>query len=229
MIKSVRLQLTLWYIGSISLLILIFGGITFFSFKSILVSNLDQVLYNGGKILEASLAEYTLKYEHDPRSLYEPAEEGDEFFVDEIDEEIQEIFYINVAYIQLLVVPDTYRPEPQLIVKSETLEDRRLPFSQHAYQALQDSPYWAETITTLFSFPLRVLSLQVHDMEGHPYILQLGMSLQDIQITLRNLLSIFGVLFPALLVILSVLGYVFMKRAFSPVKHYGRSHPTDYG
>lgn len=218
MIKSVRLQLTLWYIGSISLLILIFGGITFFSFKSILVSNLDQALYNGGKILEASLAEYTLKYEHDPRSLYEPAQEGDEFFVDEIDEEIHEIFYINVAYIQLLVVPDTYRPEPQLIVKSETLEDRRLPFSQHAYQSLQDSPYWAETITNLFSFPLRVLSLQVHDMEGHPYILQLGMSLQDIQITLRNLLSIFGVLFPALLVILSVLGYVFMKRAFSPVK-----------
>ncbi|GAK56789.1 heavy metal sensor signal transduction histidine kinase [Candidatus Vecturithrix granuli] len=218
MIKSVRLQLTLWYIGSISLLIVIFGGIAFFSFKSILMSNLDQMLYNGGKILEASLAEYTLKHEHDPRSLYEPTEQGDEFFVDEIDEEIQEIFYINVAYIQLLAVPFTYEPEPFLIVKSATLEERRLPFSQQAYQALQDSPYWAETITNLFAFPLRVLNLQVHDMEGRPYILQLGMSLQDIQTTLRKLLSVFGLLFPILLTALSVLGSVFMKRAFSPVK-----------
>ena len=218
MIKSVRLQLTLWYIGSISFLILIFGGIAFFSFKSILVSNLDQMLYNGGKILDASLAEYTLKHEHDPRSLYEPAEQGEEFFVDEIDEEIQEIFYINVVYIQLLAVPFTYEPEPFLIVKSETLEERRLPFSQQAYQAIQESSYWAETITDPFPFSLRLLSLQVHDMEGRPYILQLGMSLQDIQTTLRNLLSLFGALFPALLVMLSVLGYVFMKRAFSPVK-----------
>ncbi|MBD3306459.1 HAMP domain-containing protein [candidate division KSB3 bacterium] len=218
MIKSIRLQLTLWYIASISLLVLLFGGIAFFSFKSILVHNLDQTLYNGGKILDASLAEYRLKHEHDPRSLYEPSAEGDEFFVDEIDEEIREIFFINTAYIQLLTLPHTFGSEPQLIVKSESLENRRLPLSHQAYQTIQDSPYATETLENFFAFPLRVLSLRVHDMEGRPYILQIGMSLQDIQGTLRNLLSIFAVLFPALLVILSVLGYVFMKRAFSPVK-----------
>ena len=151
------------------------------------------------------------------------------FFVDEIDEEIQEIFYINVAYIQLLVVPDTYRPEPQLIVKSETLEDRRLPFSQHAYQALQDSPYWAETITTLFSFPLRVLSLQVHDMEGHPYILQLGMSLQDIQITFTKFVIHFWRALPCLTGDSFCAGVCLYETRLFAGQTHGRSHPTDYG
>lgn len=44
------------------------------------------------------------------------------------------------------------------------------------------------------------------------------MSLQDVQTTLRDLLFIFAVLFPALLAILTVLGYMFMKWAFFPVK-----------
>ncbi len=216
-IKSIRLQFTFWYIGSISLLVVIFGGIALLSFRSILVSNLDRILYNGGKILAAGLSEYTLQDTDNPQSLYDP-EEKEEFFIDEIDEEIDEIFYINEAYIQLLADPRTYAPNLSLIAKTKTLNDRRLPLSLEAYQALQDSDYQAETIQHFFDFPLRMLSLQVHDMEGRSYILQLGMSLQDTHTTLRNLFSIFGALFPTLLVILSVLGYVFMKHVFSPVK-----------
>ena len=84
MIKSIRLQLTLWYIGSISILVAIFGIIAFFSLKTVLVGNLDQTLYNSGKILEESLSDYTLKNEHNPESLYEPSEGVDEFFIDKI-------------------------------------------------------------------------------------------------------------------------------------------------
>ena len=50
--KSVRLQLTFWYIGSISFLVVIFGAIALVSFQTVLIHNLDQTLYNGGKILE---------------------------------------------------------------------------------------------------------------------------------------------------------------------------------
>ncbi|GAK52719.1 heavy metal sensor signal transduction histidine kinase [Candidatus Moduliflexus flocculans] len=216
MIKSIRLQFTLWYIGSLSLLALIFGGIAFVSFQSVLVDNLDQMLYNGGKILADGLAEYRLQNAHDPQSLYDAEEKA--FWIDEMDEEIHEIFYINEAYIQLLAAAEAYAPNLPIISKTATLNDQRLPLSPQAYRAIQDADYHAETVKHLFTFPLRVLSLQVHDMDGRPYILQLGISLQDTHTTLRHLLSILSALFPSLLVILSLLGYVFMKRVFSPVK-----------
>ncbi len=217
-IKSIRLQLTVWYIGSISLLVLMFGGIVFLSLRTILVRNIDDTLYNGGKILEESLSEYTLKNENDPNSLYEPSEEDDEFFVDKIDEETNDIFFVSVPYVQLRVFPEAFDPTPQVIAKTTTLNELSLPLSQDAYHVIQDNPYCAETVTDLFSIPLRVISLQVHDQDGRPYILQVALSLQDVQTTLRDLLFIFAILFPALLAILAVLGYVFMKRAFSPVK-----------
>ncbi len=216
MIKSIRLQFTLWYIGSLSLLALIFGGIAFVSFQSVLVNNLDLMLYNGGKILADGLSEYTLQNAHDPQSLYDMEENT--FFADEIDEEIHEIFYINEAYIQLLAAADAYAPDFPLISKTTTLKGQRLPLSPQTYQAIQDADYHAETVTNLFAFPLRMLSLQAHDRDGRPYILQLSVSLLETQTTLRRLLSILSALFPSLLVILSLLGYVFMKRVFSPVK-----------
>ncbi len=218
MVKSIRLRLTLWYIGSISLLVLIFGVIAFLSFKTVLVRNLDQTLYNGGKILEEALSEYTLQSENDPGSLYEPSDEGDEFFVNEIDEKAKEIFFVRMAYIQLVAFPEQFDPTPQVIAKTATLNELLLPFSPDAYRMIRDTPYFAETETDLFPFPLRVMSLQVHDGEERRYILQLALSLQEVHTTLRDLSFIFAVLFPVLLVILSVLGYVFMKRAFSPVK-----------
>ncbi len=218
MIKSVRVQLTVWYIGSISMLVLIFALIVLVSLKAILVGSLDQALYNGGKILEEALSEYALKREDDPKSLYEPSDEGDEFFVEEIDTEAKEIFFVSVVYIQLLTFPEQFEPAPQLVAKTVTLNKLSLPLSQNAYHAIRDRPYYPETVTGLLAFPLRVMSLMVHDLDGRSYILQLALSLQDVDNTLRDLLFIFAVLFPALLAVLSVLGYVFMKRAFSPVR-----------
>jgi len=216
--QSVRSQLTCWYIGSISLLVLIFSGIAFVSFHRVLIRNLDLTLYNGGQILGDALSEFTLKNADDVTSLYEPSFEGDEFLVDELDGEVKEIFFVNVAYIQLLVFPETFDPAPLLVAKTETLQEHRLPFGDETYQALGEKTYHTETVTDVFPFPLRVLSVTVYNADSRPYILQLALSLQEVNATLRELFTIFGLLFPALLIILSVLGAVFMKRAFWPVK-----------
>jgi heavy metal sensor kinase len=48
--------------------------------------------------------------------------------------------------------------------------------------------------------------------------LQLALSLHEPYSTLRNLLFIFLFAFPAILILVVGLGYVFMKRAFSPIK-----------
>lgn len=216
--SSIRLQLTIWYIGTISLLALLFGGIVYFSFQTVLQNNVDQMIYNGGKILEEVVAECTLRDEDDPESLYEDAEEVADLFMDVIDEITREIFLVRVAYIQLQTFPEEADLAPQVVAKTATLSEHTLPYSAEAYHTIRDAPYFAETVTNLFPFPLRVIILHVQDRDGRPYILQLALSLQEDSATLHNLLYIFGGVSPALLAILSGLGYVFMKRAFSPVK-----------
>jgi heavy metal sensor kinase len=218
MIRSIRLQLTLWYIGSISLLIFVFGSIAFFSLRTILVKNLDQALYNGAKILERSLTDYTLEDENDPQSLHEVGEE-DALFADLIDEEVDESFFVSMTYAQLAVFPaEEHNGPPRIIARTTTLEAKTLPFSQHTDYALRNNSLVFETTTGLFPFALRMISLHVRDQDERPYILQVAQSLHEMHTTLRDLLLILAILFPVLLVTLSVLGYIFMKRVFSPVK-----------
>lgn len=216
--RSIRLQLTLWYIGSISLLILLFSGIVFFSFKITLVNNVDQILQNIGKALDKQFSEYTLKDEHDLRSLYEPDDDEDELLIDKIDEEANELFFDSALHVQLRAFSQDSESVPQVLIKTATLHNVTLPFSQKALQSIRAESSFTETVTGMFTFPVRMLSRQIHDMDGRPYILQLALSLEEVQTALRELLIIFAVLFPLLLVILSLVGYLFMKRAFSPVR-----------
>jgi two-component system OmpR family sensor kinase len=216
--KSVRFQLTLWYIGSISLLILIFGLIAYFSLQTILIRNLDAILYNGGEILSQALSEYTRKWGSDPKSLYIPSEKGDEFLVNEINGEVKEIFFLNVAYVQLIAWSEDFPLNPDILAKTTTLNDHVLPLSPQAYRAVKEHRYFPETISGVFSFPLRMLSLQVYDQNRRLYILQLALSLQHVHTTLQTLLFVFSILSPVLLTIIVGLGYWLMKRAFAPVK-----------
>ncbi len=217
MIKSVRLRLTFWYIGSISLLVLLFAGITFFGLRTILTKNFDRALYTGGKGMDASLSEYSLKDARNSASLYNASEEQGKLFIDEIDEESGEIFPVNIVYIQLSTFSDA-ETSLDIITRTVTLEGGSLPFSQTAYRGIKANPYFSETVTGVFPFPLRILSVQVHDRDKRPYILQVARSFQDVQVTLRQLGLIFVILFPILLAIISVSGYVFVKQSFSPIK-----------
>ena len=134
-----------------------------------------------------------MKDEDDVTSLYEPSSDGDEFFVDEIDGEVEEIFFVSVAYIQLLAFPEEFDSTPQIVAKTESLAEQRLPFSYEAYESIgENMPYHAETVTDLFPFALRVLSLEVQDADERPYILQLALSLQRGQRHLTEFCSLFS-------------------------------------
>jgi len=218
MMRSVRLRLTLLYIGSISLLVFIFGVIIFLSLQAVLLRDIDNDLHNGGKRLEVLLSKYALQREHDPGSLSMPSPQGDVWLVDTIDEATTEIFVIHLAYVQLIAFPEDLDTVIHVIAKTDTLKEHTLPLSETAYQAVQTNVHVVEIVTGVFPFPLRVMTLAVYDKDRRPYILQIGLSLHDIQTEIYDLLIIFAVSFPVLFVVVSVLGYVFMKGAFSPVK-----------
>lgn len=218
MMRSARLRLTLVYIGSISLLVLIFGVIIFLSLQTVLLRDIDNDLHDGGKRLELLLSKYALQREHDPGSLALSSQQGDVWRVKSIDDVTTEIFVIHLAYVQLIVFPEGPDTAMHVIAKTDTLKEHTLPLSEKAYHAVQTNVHVVETVAGVFSFPLRVMTLTVYDKDRRPYILQIGLSLYDIQTELSDLLLIFVVSFPVLFVVVSVLGYVFMKGAFSPVK-----------
>jgi len=217
-LKSVRLQLTGLYIGSISLVVVIFGTVVYFSLQTILVRHTDDLLARGAKGLEFALSEYA-RQEHGIPS------ESDDFeilWADEMDVEVREIFFDHIAYVQLREFPETFVPEPRLISKVSTLRGqvfKALPFSREAYHAITEKLPYIETVTGISFFPLRLLSVGIQAPDGRAYILQLALSLHEPYSTLRNLLFIFLFAFPAILLLVVGLGYVFMKRAFSPIKH----------
>jgi heavy metal sensor kinase len=117
-----------------------------------------------------------------------------------------------------MAFPENQDTAIPVIAKTDTLKEHTLPLSEKASQALQANEQIVETISGVFHFPLRVMTFSAHDKNQQPYILQIGLSLYDIQTELNDLLLIFAVSFPALLVVVSILGYMFMKGAFSPVK-----------
>ncbi len=144
MLRSIRLQLTLWYIGSISLLVLIFGSMVLFSFRIVLRNDVDRMLSNGGTIFREWLTEYTMQDADEPASLRETADEGGEWLVDAIDEQTEEIFLISVAYIQVQAYPEEVDLPiaPRIIAKTRTLNEHELPLSSTAYHAIQHSPFY---------------------------------------------------------------------------------------
>ncbi len=217
MMRSIRTKLTLWYIGSLSALILVFGVVAFFSLKSILMRTIDTTLHNSGKSIELYISEDILQPEQESETSDEHSE--DESLVEEFNEMIEELFFADVVYVQLREFPEHFETPTLEIVKTAALKKRSLPLSKDAYQAVRNKTSFTETIRDVFPFPVRVMTFGAGRRDMSPYyILQLGMSLQDVRITLRNLLFIFSFLFPGVFIIISVLGYVFMKKAFSPVK-----------
>ncbi|NOX32125.1 MAG: HAMP domain-containing protein [Deltaproteobacteria bacterium] len=218
MIKSVRLKLTFWYIGSITSLLLLFGLIVYFSLKTILNGNLDKLLYNGGKILERSFSEYMLQHADDPHSLY-TIEAGEKtFFIDNIDNEARENFFVDTVYIQLLTFPKAEKISYSIIARTSSLKNRLLPLSPYAYKSCMSHTSFFETLPHLFSFPVRMISLPVYDKDNHSYILQIALSMQHVNNTLEELFFVFCVSFPLVLIVVAGIGHVFMKQAFSPIR-----------
>jgi heavy metal sensor kinase len=199
-------------------LILLFAGIVLLSFRVVLIRNLDRILYNSGKILADMLPEYTLQDDNDPSSLYEANDYDQDRLIDNIDEEIDNVFFVDNLYVQLILFPEGATTPPQVLIKTSTLHESVLPFSQKTYQSLQSGSSPFETVHGIFDFPLRMLSMKAEDMDGRSYVFQMALPLQEVANTLWVLFLIFVTVFPLLFVVLTVVGYGFMKRAFAPVR-----------
>lgn len=215
MFRSVRAKFTFWYIGSFVVLLLLSFGVTEVLFRRFALESIDNMLYDDAKRLEQGL------------ETCFPLERNDQQAVNEcVDLQIRKIFPLDIVYVQILKFPEHEKTSPTILVKSYTLFDDTLSFSEEAYQAVQDKTPLFETIERGFKkFEGRLLTLPIYDQNIQPYILQLGISLSE-ETSPSSSLSrhslafrphIFFIVFPVLLVVITIWGYFFMKRVFAPV------------
>lgn len=209
---SVRSRLTLWYIGSICVLIAVFFIYTYLNFSHAIYSDDMSAKF------DVMLLRYTRNISEKIALRYGPFYRPIHDFSSDFDSMIGEDFFLHSAYGQLVNYPERFGADPLVIIKNTALGDRFIPLTAEAFGAISSGKHAVEAMYNVFPFPVRVISMEVKDRLGHRYILQIGMSLEPINTTLENVVLKFLLVWPVLLVIISVMGYIFMKRSFAPVK-----------
>ena len=209
---SVRSRLTLWYIGSICVLIAVFFVYTYLNFSHAIYSSDMSVKFDAGLHRFAQGVAKTISREHGPFYRPIPGYSAD------FDRWIGEDLFLNSAYGQLVNFPERPDAAPLVIIKNSALGDKSIPLSDEAFTRVSAGNAAIETVDNVFPFPIRVVSMGVKDRLGHRYILQTAMSLEPVNTTLENVVLRFLLVWPVLLVIISFMGYLFMKRSFAPVK-----------
>jgi len=201
MFSSIRVRLTLWYIGTVGVLILIFAFILYLSLKKTMERSIDISLHTVGEEIEHAL-------------LKNPYERWEEI----LDKEREEELPIRLMYIQILEISENGKPK--IVVKSKTLEENSVPSSQNVFTEAMKGMTSYETVTAkdISEYPLRVITLPVKGNTAAPYIVQIGTPLKEIINTLRKLFILLLMSGPILLILSSFGGYFLVRKAFSPVK-----------
>ncbi len=192
-----RFKLTLWYSLILALLLVIFGGILYFSLSQTLLDNIDSSLWFVAETEAASLLDSDTgePHMHDV-DLRAGAAEG---LVDK--------------YVQLL------NHEGKVIGMSENLRDMRLVSSQELLSSSLSGQVGFETVNHPKIGALRLISLPLRDDHTVNYIIQVGTSLGLTQEILDSFLfQLLGMGLAGLLLAGSG-GWFLARRALKPVAH----------
>ncbi len=203
--SSIRVKLTLWYIGTIGVLILIFGSILYLSLKKSLERGIDISLRTFEEELRDAL--HTNPYEK---------------WNDVISKESGEETPISMMYVRIMKISGNGK-RPIIFIRSKTLKSGALPLSKRAYTEAMGGKVSFETLRDRDNRPLRIMTSSIEGEGGSSFVLQVATSLKVISSTLTKFLFILIISGPILLIFSAFGGYLFVKKAFLPVKKIVRT------
>ncbi len=194
MIRSVRTRLTLWYTSLLTVTLLIVGGAAYGLLSYSLSREMDTALHSvAGALTEQAHG----------RSRAFPQSEIDELF--------RRFFGFSPwdPYFQMR--------DPSGNRQDQHSSSRRLPLSREALEnALRGLPSY-ETVQGLDEYPVRVLTMPIIEGGRMVNIVQVGMSLKNLQETLFRFLLIMAGLLPFGLLMAGTGGWALAHRALKPV------------
>lgn len=237
MLKSIRSKLTLLLVSVFGLLLISFASIVYFSMNSLLLTTFDKILLNGAKNLEyivfsrgpqKKLSQWFRRGLKDilTQSQIDEAEKVLEKMRkrrplrEVLDEIMDRVFFFQPVYAQvdkLAQGMDTPLPAIELIARSASLNGHPLAMDEGTYRRLlKGKPHYRMLRLGEMS-PTRVVSLLVQDRENNFFILQVGMTSNEVHALVKRIRLFIALIVPVVLVLVAIGGYLFVRRAFRPV------------
>jgi two-component system, OmpR family, sensor kinase len=195
--RSIRIRLTLWYTGLLTITLLILGGAAYLLLSYSLSHQMDLSLDSVAK---------TLSERAHARSSA--------FFPSEIDEIFRRFFGFSpwTPYFQML------DPSGNRDNRQSSQFATKLPLSKEALNnALHGVPSY-ETVEGLGEHPVRILNMPVMESGRMINLIQVGMSLKNMDETRFLFLVIMAGMFPLGLALSAYGGWLLARRALKPVE-----------
>ncbi len=213
---SIRTRLTLLYIATmvfviVAFFIFVYTNFSYAIFSSDINTRFDDKLIQYGRDVADALSR-----RHGP--FYSSIDE----FSRDFEKMVYYDFFLRASCGQVRDFPSRPGDAPIILIRNNALGKGFIPLTAYAHQALERGEPVVETLHDVMPYALRVVSLKYRDPDRQNYVLQVGMSMEYINTTLRTVVLRFVLMGPLLLVIISVAGYLFVRRSFTPVKEIVR-------
>ncbi|MHC1724871.1 MAG: histidine kinase dimerization/phospho-acceptor domain-containing protein [Syntrophobacteraceae bacterium] len=195
-IRSIRIRLTLWYSGLLTVTLFILGGASY-----LLLS------YNLSQQMDVSLDSVA-------KALSERAHaRSSAFFPSEIDEVFRRFFGFSpwAPYFQML------DPQGNRDNRQSTQSSPKLPLSKEVLENALHGISSFETIEGLGEHPVRILTMPVMESGRMINLIQVGMSLKNVDETRFLFLAIMAGMLPLGLALSAYGGWMLAHRALRPV------------
>jgi len=194
--STLRARLTLWYVGILTAMLALFGTISVVLLDRALRNNVDASLRSLGDTIAESAR----------RPAFPPPD---------LQESLESLFGPQLAERLFQLLDPFGRPDPRLIPRTRT----RLPITANA---LRNAGRGLETLETVTlpgqeKAPLRLLTLPVIRNGAMVQIVQVAMSLENVEGTRSRFLFILLSLAPLALAVSALGGWFLARRALAPV------------
>lgn len=195
--RSIRFRLTLWYLVTLALILLLFSTFIYLTISNRLYAEVDQELL---AIAEA-VASPTL----------EPFRKSAPTVLDQI---LEDFIGPNVAG-KFVQISDAHG---RIFSSSTNLQNISLPLDKASlmFSGMGSSTY--HTYSNLLRYPIRAITMPVMEKGSMVQIVQVGMLLDYTTDILEKLLIIFAVSIPLALILLWYAGWFLAGRALKPVE-----------
>ena len=192
---SIRVRLTIWYGGSLALIMIIFAGALYVVMSRTLQNQIDRSLDEAAGAAARSLEEHRF---------------GPFLLLDDLAQAFPELALIDKFF-------QIFAPQGQVTLQSANIKTRDIPLSQTALESALQGRATFETVRFHDEIPIRLLSYPIRHGDALVNVLRVGTSLSPVEEMLSRLVFVLFIGSP-LAVTVSVLGGWFLAgRALKPV------------
>ena len=194
-IRSIRARLTFWYSSLLTLTFLLLGGAGYGLLSYNLAHDMDTALSGVARVLAD-----------------QARRPGSASFPPDIDEVFRRFFGFSPwqRYFDMITPPGRQEPRPPS-------DAGKIPLSPQARENAQKGLPTFETVEGPGGYPVRILTMPVVEGGRVVNLVQVGMSLEMTETTLRRFLLTMAALFPVGLLLAGGGGWLLARRALRPV------------